>query len=311
MYKTRSTCNDSQGSIRQVVLRFNKCRARYQHTGAVAAMIVVLLMASCAPYPVKPVVSRTESVSLATDEAIVTWEPRFLLKKFSEAVREAHQNIEVVDEPVLLDLAIPQGERTLRQVLQPDACRRIAEQLNVAYLVLVSPLYEHEGEIEGPLMIFMGAWGVAKQELEARLGATVFDLQSGKPLCNVTGEADATMVFAGWFFPFVVGPWAEGDLNTIRSVAAEVGKAISEDAKSENVRIVVAAVVSDREAIEGENLMNWAIQGDADAQYQIHWGLTRPENLRWLCLAADQQPRDPQSLPGTPTAASEQQQDGR
>jgi hypothetical protein len=221
-----------------------------------------------------------------------------MLRRFAEAVHEAHENIEVVDDWNSLEVAIPEGERTLSQVLQPDTCRRISEQLNVTYLILVSPLYEHEGEIEGPLMVGIGAWGVAKQELEARFGATIFKLESGKPLCNVTAEADATMVVAGWFFPFVVGPWAEGDLNTIRGVANEVGKAINEDAKAENVRVVVTAATSDQQALEDEALMARAKQGDAEAQYKIHWGLVRPDNLRWLCLAADQEHRAAQGRLG-------------
>jgi hypothetical protein len=163
---------------------------------------------------------------------------------------------------------------------------------------LIGALYAHEGELEGPFVIFIGAWGVAKQELEASFGATVIELSSGEPLCQVTAEADATMVAAGWFFPFVVGPWAENDLNTIKGVAEEIGKAIVEDAGDKTVRVVIMAgdpgLQSRREQAQAMEerlsaLTRRAEAGDAEAQLQLYYAEGRPNaRLKWLCRAADQ-----------------------
>ena len=35
--------------------------------------------------------------------------------------------------------------------------------------------------------------------------------------------------------------------------------------------------------------MNRAKRGDADAQYNMHWKSEEPENIQWLCRAADQE----------------------
>ena len=298
MHMARYMCKLSQRSVRQSTPGSSEYSGIYQRVSTGMGIILLLLTVSCPPYPVKPDVSRTEDVSLAANDIEVTLEPRFLLRKFSEALQDAHQNIEIVDDPKLISAALPEGGRALRDVLRPDNCRHIAEQLNVTYLVLIGSLYEHEGELEGSFMIFIGAWGVGKQELEARFSATIIDLSSGNPLCQVTADADATIAFAGWFFPFIVGPWAEGDLNTIKSVADEVGKVIVEDANSETVRIVVMAGESGFESRRGRAeateerlnaLRGRAEAGDAESQLQLYY-VEKEQNasLKWLCRAADQ-----------------------
>lgn len=205
----------------------------------------IMLMSSVAsciyiPYPVPADVKYVEK-ALFPEDAIVTIAPRDLLADVAESITERDENIAVIDGELFRDTAFPEGDWTLKKMLEAETCRRINEELDVDYLVLVSTKGVIVGEEEGffvPLLI--GAMTVDK---EMTVDAILLDLKTGKSVCQIRSEAHGTEKMFYWVIVVAAtGPFT--DSSAITGLGEEIAKVIRGRAKSEKVHIAIMAAES-------------------------------------------------------------------
>lgn len=197
-------------------------KRRLFSTPLVVILISVLALShgGCAiiPYPVIPEVDRFDKVHLAGD-TLVTVGPRVSLEKISERIGEENSAIEVVDPILFRDTAFPQGGWRLEELLDPDRCQQVVEQLDVRHLVLVGGGAENVRDEMGIWMPLMMPAGFLTMHQTGVLSAVVLDLRSGEPTCRFRYEtegialAGAWVIFVAAFIP-ISGRSAENSLGT-------------------------------------------------------------------------------------------------
>ena len=206
------------------------------------SMVFLLGSVSCVyvPYPVPADVKYIENATFPED-AILTLGPRDLLADVAESITEIGTNIEVIDGEFFRDTAFPEGDWTLNNLLIPETCSRINEELEVDYLVLVSSKGVVVGEEEGfyvPLLV--GAMVVDK---ETTVDAMLLDLKTGKSVCRISSEAHGTEKIFIWVIVIVAtGPFT--DSSAITGLGEEIVRVIEKNSKSEKIRIAIMAVES-------------------------------------------------------------------
>jgi hypothetical protein len=190
---------------------------------SISAALVALIALSpggCAilPAPMIPDVDRIDEVHLAGD-TLVTAGPRVTLEKISARIEKKNPAVEVVDPIVFRDTAFPQGGWQLEELLDPERCRHVVEELGVRYLVLVGGGAEEVRDEMGIMLPLMMPAGFMTMHATEVLSAVVLDLESGDPTCRFRFETEGIALLAAWviFIAAIVpvsGRSAERNLGT-------------------------------------------------------------------------------------------------
>lgn len=272
----------------------------------VFTLSVVTLSCVPIPYPVKPDVVQSETITLSTQETLVTLGPRDLLEKVAKKIQEASHNIEVVDGLTFREIAFPEGGWTLSLLLEPENCEHVRNELDVTYLVLIGPMHHVEGKEKGGIAIFPLPFGAAQYDTESGLSAVIVNLRSREILCQLNAEAHGkmtTVAYVGFVFTIPLTNSA-----AIRGLADEVAKVITNEVGTQSVRIAVMAAepTSDRVATmdakqtqdclntlkvtKGKSTLRTRAEcGEANAQWYLYFTERADiSSLKWLCRAADQ-----------------------
>ena len=210
------------------------------HTVFLVLAIVQLGLAGCAvtvPVKAEPEIIRQDNPD-AVVNTLVTVGPRRLLEILTKLISEAAPKVEPVDALLFRDAAFPLGGWRLHDLLDPDNRSRIVRDLQIDYLVLVSPLVYTVGGEDGFFVPLVA--GAQSAEHKSSLSATIYDLNSGSPLCrfDVTAKGDEVVLYYVVIFtgttPHVVTP-------TLEAMGNEIAKTIGSVAAKDRVRIAVLA----------------------------------------------------------------------
>jgi hypothetical protein len=283
----------------------------------VAPLLAVAMSCVLIPYPTRPDVARSEAVTIADEDTLVTLGPRKLLEKVTKEIQEANPAIDVVDGLTFRDVAFPEGNWNLARLLEAESCERVRKQLGVDYLVLVGPMSYVEGEPKGHFDLWVGGFGAAQVDIESRLAAVIVDLKTRESVSQVTAEAHGKQTAAGFFYFVVTIPMT--DSAAIRGLGSGVAWIITERTASESVRIAVMAgepasqggetladELSARETpvtfpelppssyssaqladLTPAEVRALAEAGDKSAQLYLYRSSKEPQRLIWLCRSAD------------------------
>lgn len=209
---------------------------------------VFLLISGCVvvPYPVSNETTQVEDVEIP-DEVLVTVGPRKIIEEVSEHVVKHNPNIELVDSLEFRDVAFPSGDWSLQELMKPENRTRVAEQLDMQYLVLLTAAHVEEGESEGFLIPFLGAMAVPE---DSTLSAFIIDLRQGSVVSRLNTRSSGK----GRMLYYVIIIVA-ADPMTESAVISGLGKSIAEtlavESPAERLRIAILAAET-QEYSEGE-----------------------------------------------------------
>lgn len=202
-------------------------------------LFLVLLMSSCVvvPYPVSSDVRRLDDAEL-NDRLYIHVGPRGLLERVSERIVAETPDIEVIDPMLFRDTAFPEGGWSLHELLKEGRCQQISSNLDVQFLVLLTPLKFKEGEEQGFFIPL--AFGAMAFPEESTLSALIVDLRSGSFLCRLdaASSGSARMLY---YVIYIAAADPMTESAVIRDLSEAIGKAISEEMDAEPVRIAVLA----------------------------------------------------------------------
>ncbi len=183
-------------------------------------------------------VIRHENFELAEADTLVTLGPVRLLDFLAKQIAATDPLLEPVDALLFRDTAFPQGGWRLQELLDKERRIVIVEQLNVAYLVLVTPLVYNVGGDSGFFIPLVAGAQVA--EHKSSLSVTIYDLKSGTAICRIDASATGkervfsyVLIFTGTT-PHLVTPMLDA---LVKEVVSTISKANPE----RQVRIAVLA----------------------------------------------------------------------
>lgn len=172
---------------------------------------------------------------------LLTVGPRRLLEYLAAHIAESDPDLEIVDALLFRDTAFPQGGWQLHELLEPVQRNRVARQLRVDYLVLITPLVYAVGNDSGFFVPLVA--GAQSAEHKSSLSATIYDLKAGTVLCRIDAAASGkervysyVILFTGTT-PHVVTP-------VLNALVEEVVKAVKSAKPLPHVRIAVLATES-------------------------------------------------------------------
>jgi hypothetical protein len=213
------------------------------------AAVMLLPIAGCVvvPYPVSNETVQTDGVDTA-GQVYVTVGPRELIDDVSRRIVKLNPNIELVDPLTFRDTAFPEGGWSLQELLESDRCTQVAEQLDMQYLVLLTPAVVETGEEEGfffPLLI--GAMAVSE---DSTLNALIIDLRDR----SVVSQLSASSSGRGRMLYYVIiivaaDPMTESAV--IRGLSESIAETLAVESHFGSLRIAVLAAEAS-ENIEGQ-----------------------------------------------------------
>ena len=244
------------------------------------------------------------------DDDIVSMAPRRLLEEITKEIKSTYKNIEIVDGMLFRDTAFPEGGWRLKELFVPEVRRRVNEQLNLDYLALVGAIETSQDEEKG--FMFPGLLGALSIEGASTITAIVIDLRTGELVSRIVSEARGTALILNYIIIFAANA-PQVDSGTAEGLAREIGKVITELAKSGKTRLTVLALedfgtssnVAEKKKVEPLSeeqllyeaetlklLLGSAELGEPDSQYEVFL-LMRNAYIEpvsaweWLCKAAD------------------------
>jgi len=234
------------------------------------------------------------------DNVVVTLSPRELLEEVSAEIKESYKNIELVDGVQFRDTAFPEGGWRLRKLLIPETGRRVSEQLNVDYLVVIGALDVSEGEEKGfliPLLL-----GAVSAEGTAAITALIIDLRTGIVVSKISSAATGTSHIL-YYVIFMAGNEPQVTSEAISSLARETGSVITELVPRRKARVAVLAMenfevsydlddwetdkLTYKNKLALEIVRERAKEGEKKAQWLLYQVQPNQESMQWLCAEAD------------------------
>jgi len=266
-------------------------------------LFIVLSALGCAVgVPSKPESELVRSRDVEVqDNIVVTFSPRELLEEVSGEIEESYNNIVLVDGVQFRDTAFPEGGWRLSKLLSPETCRRVSEQLNVDYLVLIGALDVSEGEEKGFLIPLL--WGAVSAEGKAAITALIIDLRTGEVISKISSAATGTSHIL-YYVIFIAGNEPQVTSEAISSLAREIGSFITELVPKRTARIAVLAMekfevsydlddwetdkLTYKNKLALEIIKERTNQGERKAQWLLYQVQPNRESMQWLCAEADQ-----------------------
>lgn len=202
-------------------------------------VVMILHMAGCVivPYPVSHETVRTDVVEI-TSQIYVTVGPRELIDDVSKRIVKHNPNIELVDPLIFRDTAFPSGNWSLKDLLEPDARTRVVEQLDMQYLVLLTPMLVEEGEEEGFLIpLAIGAMAFPEN---STLSAIIIDLRSGSVVCQLNSNSSGHGRLL-YYVIYIVAADPMTESAVIRGLSESIAETLATESHSGSLRIAVLA----------------------------------------------------------------------
>jgi len=197
------------------------------------------------PYPVSHETALVDEFEI-NDQVHVTVGPRELIEEVSKHIVKHNPNIELVDPLLFRDTAFPSGNWSLQELMKPENRTRVAEQLDMQYLVLLTTVLVETGEEEGFLIPFLGAMAVPE---DSTLSALIIDLRQG----SIVTQLSATSSGKGRMLYYVIIIVA-ADPMTESAVISGLSESIAETlaAESHSGRLRIAILAAETSENTGE-----------------------------------------------------------
>lgn len=240
-------------------------------------------------------VVRSQDVTIDDDDK-VSMAPRRLLEEVTKEIKNTYANIELVDGLLFRDTAFPEGGWRLKELLVPEVRRRVNEQLNLDYLALVGTIETSQNEEKG--FMFPMLLGAMSAEGASTITAIIIDLRTGELVSKIVSEARGTTHIYHYVI-IVAGNEPQTDSGAVEGLANEIGKVITELAKSGKTRLTVLALEDfgtsnnttenkEVEPLSEEQLLSEAETGNTQAQWQLYKHKELRGKYKRLCEAAEQ-----------------------
>jgi len=199
---------------------------------------VLLSITGCVvvPYPVSHETTQEEGVEI-TEQLQVTVGPRKIIEEVSEQVVKHNPNIELVDPLEFRDAAFPSGNWSLQELMKPESRTRVAEQLDMQYLVLLTAAHVEEGESEGFLIPFLGAMAVPE---DSTLSAFIIDLRQGSVVSrlNARSSGKGRMLY---YVIIIIAADPMTESAVIRGMGKSIAETLAAESHSGSLRIAILA----------------------------------------------------------------------
>lgn len=197
--------------------------------GIVRRFVVVAIALSasgCVMVPYKPKAEIVDQRDVEVDSAafVVTIGPRELIEKFTEAIEDEDDEIEVVPPQEFLDVAFIDEDASLTKMLALETCARVRERMATDYLVLIGEVTEYTTDEHGGMIIYMGFFGAHSSAEHSTAVATVIDLVNAQPLAEVRSHAKGRSRSVGVFYGLFVVPMTGSSARDglARAVVADI-----------------------------------------------------------------------------------------
>ena len=280
-------------------------------TMLMAVVFVLSVMGCGVAVPTKAEIKVVRSQDMTIDDNdIVSMAPRRLLEEITKELESTYKNIEIVDGFLFRDTAFPEGGWRLKELFVPEVRRRVNEQLNLDYLALVGAIETSQDEEKG--FMIPGLLGAASVEGASTITAIIIDLRTGELVSRIVSEARGTAHFFHYII-IIAANDPQADSSAAEGLANEIGKVITELAKSGKTRLAVMALedfgtsnnVIEKKKVEPLSeerllyetetlklLLESAELGEPESQYEVFLSMSNAciepvSAWKWLCKAAD------------------------
>ena len=209
-------------------------------TKLMAVIFVLSVMGCGVAVPTKAEIKVVRSQDMTIDDNnIVSMAPRRLLEEITKELKSRYKNIEIVDGLLFRDTAFPEGGWRLKDLFVPEVRRRVNEQLDLDYLALVGAIETSHGEEKG--FMVPGLLGALSVEGASTITAIIIDLRTGELVSRIVSEARGTAYIFNYII-IIAANEPQIESGTAESLANEIGKVITELAKSGKTRLAVLAI---------------------------------------------------------------------
>jgi hypothetical protein len=203
------------------------------------ALLLLFLPSACVMVPYTPSAESTRALYTieAEENLIVTLGPRKLLDSVSKALKKEASAIELVDRLEFRDRAWPDGGWTLHQLLEG----RGPGGLPADSLVLVGRIHRTTKKW-GEMGIYLGFFGLMKDDETAELSALVIDLRTMQPVTVVTTTTKGSDFGVGLFYGlFII---ADMEKSVLRGLSRDIALVLTEIGAGKPLRVAVMAAES-------------------------------------------------------------------
>lgn len=210
-----------------------------KHGTAVPLLALLAMLSGCVvvPYPVSADVAEVPDFSLDPNLRIGAG-PRRLIADISERVSN-QEDIDIVDSITFRDAAFPEGGWRLLDLLDPARSIRVAERLDVEYLVLLGPaLMDQSSDEHGGYMPLVA--GVMYAEEKSTMSAVIVDLRLAESVVLYRVEASGTPVALVWVVVAAMkDPMTESAV--LSGLSEAIARRVVEGRRGRRVRIAILA----------------------------------------------------------------------
>ncbi len=202
-------------------------------------ILLLLSMSSCVmiPKPFSPSTDITyiEDITIPKD-TYVTLGYRRAIETLIWGVEQYEPSIELVDGLLFRDTAFPDGGWKLKDLLTPDRCQKMQQELSVDYLILLGSFKLDKEKKE---LLLTPVLGGITEEVHTSMSAVIINLNDIKVInrLNIDSKGSSEVLIAAVIFRIAL---LGGDEYAMyRELGDEVMKKINEMKKKEKVRIAI------------------------------------------------------------------------
>lgn len=197
------------------------------------------------PYPAshettQEATARSADQLIIPDDIRVTIGPRRLIEEISEHVVRHNKDIELVDPLTFRDTAFPSGGWSLQELLKSENRTRVAEKLDMQYLVLLTAVPVETEEPKGFLIPFLGAMAATE---DSSLSALIIDLRLGSVVSQLTTQASGEGILLHYVI-FIVAADPMTETAVIKGLSKSIAEALAAEPVSGSLRIAILAAES-------------------------------------------------------------------
>ena len=203
------------------------------------ALIALLGAVGCIPIPYKPDAKlEPEAVQPVPADIVVSASDDEQTEALAKRINKSDPKIKVRPHRDVADVAFPNGDTTLAELLEPARRERLKQESGITYLVLVGDLTHKEISHLGGFIPLLGLGTFKEQK---GVTAAVVDLEIGESLggMSATTEGRTTGAIYGFYGLFLVPMM---DTSVYEAVADGAARAIRERTPEGPVYIIVANV---------------------------------------------------------------------
>jgi hypothetical protein len=210
---------------------------RTLYTTVLAGLLLQLSGCIVLPTSVTPEITRIDDVEII-GQVSLTVGPRRLIDEVSESIVKHGPEIQLVDPLAFRDAAFPEGGWALKELLQPGRPAKLAQDMDVQYLVLLAPECAARGKTKGlfiPLVV-----GAVSETVDSSLNALIMDLERETIVCRLKSAASGTGYMASYVI-YMVATEPKTAEAAIDGLGKSIAETLSTVSPSKAPRIAVLA----------------------------------------------------------------------